>query len=98
MPSGSSAGTWLAAAPDLRVRRWGDEAVVYDPATAQTHLLNELVADVFNLLHEAGARSWPDLQAWLSEDGTALDAEESASLAGIIDDLIQLGLVERSPS
>ena len=80
-------------APDLRTLDYGEEWVVFNHATWETHVLNAAAAGVLALLAERDASS-DELAAELA---TWLDATEAtdagAHAARMLDELESLGLV-----
>ena len=81
---------------DVRVVRFGAEAVVFNPLSWETHLLNETAAHVVESLRQ-GPQSVQELAAALVED---LDPNSPAELytdqvAVLMDELEALGLASR---
>jgi len=82
--------------PDVRVERFGDEAVVFNPLSWETHLLNETAAHVV----EALRRGPSDAESLAADLTAALDPEVSpeayvAQIEGLLEELEGLGLVVR---
>jgi len=77
-----SSGPWRIARPaGLARRHWAgeSEAVVYDPATGQTHLVDEIALALLDVL-EGGQRTLRDLAEHFAdwfEGGANQDARES---------------------
>lgn len=90
--------TRLAVPSGLAVREWDVDGVAYDPRHARTHLLGAAAVLALTILREAGAPlTHSELVAAVAGDdvpGLAL-AHESAAAA--IQDLIDLGLIDRVP-
>jgi len=89
----------LTSHPDVRVVRFGTEAVVFNPLSWETHLLNETAAHVVESLRR-GPRSVDELAAALVED---LDPESPpdvylSQVAMLMDELAALGLAFHEPS
>jgi len=83
--------------PDVRVVRFGNEAVVFNPLSWETHLLNETAAHVV----EALRRGPHDADALAADLTAALDPEVSpetyvAQIEGLLEELEGFGLAERS--
>lgn len=79
----------------------GDELVIYDQRTHQSHRLNRTAAHVWWLAD--GSRSLPDLAAslrkWLVIDAKPVQVEESEELVRhALDELDQEGLLVRGPN
>jgi PqqD family protein of HPr-rel-A system len=78
----------------LSWRRWGDEAVVYDPNTGDTHLLDALAAEILGRL-EAGATGADELAVALARDlDLAHRADITESVTQAFDRFAALGLIE----
>lgn len=78
--------------PDLRVLRFDDESVVFNPVLWQTHLLNASAALIFDCLEESPATA-AELAAELAGEGAdaGVPLEQIEQALG---DLAGLGLVE----
>ncbi|MBS0445809.1 MAG: HPr-rel-A system PqqD family peptide chaperone [Proteobacteria bacterium] len=92
---------WLAPATErFGWRQWDDDCVVYDAATADTHLLSGDAGAVFvALLRAPSARTPAELLRALSGevDGAAQDAAaELATLLEILTGLERIGLACRA--
>ena len=97
---GSSEGSaWrVAARQRLDWRAWGDELVVYDDRTAQTHLLHwPAAAALAALLRSNGPLSTPELLGHLLEGDSGASVEEADADAtrAVLDGLQKAGLIER---
>ena len=82
--------------PDIRVVRFGDEAVVFNPLSWETHLLNETAAHVVDALR----RGFTDAEALAADLTAALDPEASPEayvdqIERLLEELEGLGLVVR---
>lgn len=91
-------GSYAAPTGTLHCRRWddGDEMVVYDPTSGDTHLLSPAAAEVLlALLDSAEALDAAQLaQRLLSgEDDAAPSASDVQALQGVLRQLARLGLV-----
>jgi PqqD family protein of HPr-rel-A system len=88
---------WRLTDPaQTRVRQFGDEALVFNPLSWETHLVNLSVIRVVEALTQ-GRKSEAELGAMLAdeEDGT-VDAEDARNeLRGVLDQLESLGLAFR---
>jgi PqqD family protein of HPr-rel-A system len=92
-PAGSR---WRLVDPSgLRIRRFGDDALVFNPVSWETHLLNDLGMRVLDAL-ASGARREPELVAAVygSAPRDADFAARHDELARFLDELGMLGLVE----
>jgi len=75
-------------------RRWGDEWVIFDQASGDTHQL-EPIAAVMVMCFETGPRDLPALTAEVAAElELPADGRLSNKLAEIVDQLIHLGLIE----
>jgi PqqD family protein of HPr-rel-A system len=82
----------LADRPGMRIERFADEALVFNPLTWETHLLNSVAADVLDALSEH-PRTEADLAAAVG-GREELEATRDR-IAGFLRDLEALGLIER---
>ncbi|MCC6609940.1 MAG: HPr-rel-A system PqqD family peptide chaperone [Burkholderiales bacterium] len=85
--------------PDLRIVRFGAEAVVFNPLSWETHLLNETAAHIVDALR----RGLQDADALATDLTAALDPAGSpeaytAQIEGLLEELEGLGLVDREPA
>jgi len=85
--------------PDIRVVRFDAEAVVFNPLSWETHLLNETAAHVVGYLRRR-PQSAAELAAALVQD---LDPESAAEaytdqIEALLEELEALGLVMRAGS
>jgi len=85
--------------PDIRVVRFGAEAVVFNPLSWETHLLNETAAHVVDSLRR-GPQGALELAAALAEDLDPESAPEAYAdqVAVLMEELEGLGLAVREPS
>ena len=82
----------VAAHPDLRILRFDDESVVFNPFLWHTHLLNPAAALILDALEEGPATA-AELAAGLTdESGTPTIPVDQ--VAGALDQLARLALVE----
>lgn len=103
MPSSmlSTSVTSMPRAPMWRVgsgqllehRGWGDEFVIYNSLSGDTHLIDADAMDILLLL-QGGAADNAALLAALAHSG-AMAEDASNSLAMVLDQLQSLSLVER---
>jgi PqqD family protein of HPr-rel-A system len=86
----------VAAHPDLRILRFDDESVVFNPFLWHTHLLNAAAALVLDALAEDGPATAAALAAALADDAgaPAIAADEVERVLG---ELAGLALVEAVP-
>ena len=90
---------WRLTDPaQTRVRQFGDEALVFNPLSWETHLVNDSVTRVIGALAR-GHQSEHELGAALAgEEGGDVDAEDAGSeLRSVLEQLESLGLVSRVP-
>jgi PqqD family protein of HPr-rel-A system len=82
--------------PDVRVVRFGAEAVVFNPLSRETHLLNETAAHVVDSLRRGPQSAW-ELAAALAEDLDPESAPEvyAEQVASLMEDLEGFGLAVR---
>lgn len=94
MTTGGFSG-WSVPRGALHWRTWGDDIIVYNEASGDTHLLRPVDAAVLERLQQGPARI-PQLVAHVVE---ALRIEESDELYFYVDDLLtkleNLALVEK---
>jgi PqqD family protein of HPr-rel-A system len=85
--------------PELRVVRYGAEAVVFNPLSWETHLLNESAAHVVETLRRGPQGAW-ELAAALAEDLDPEAAPETYAdqVAALMEELEGLGLAVRAPA
>jgi PqqD family protein of HPr-rel-A system len=88
----------LVSHPDARLVRFGTEAVVFNPLSWETHLLNETAAHIVETLR-GGLRSIQELAAALVAD---LDPDSppevyAEQIALLMEELEDLELVVRDP-
>jgi PqqD family protein of HPr-rel-A system len=86
----------VAAHPDLRILRFDDESVVFNPFLWHTHLLNAAAALILDAL-EDGPASAEEIAAALVDDSGAqvIPADQVEQLLG---ELAGLALVEPLPA
>ena len=82
--------------PDVRVIRFGDEAVVFNPLSWETHLLNQTAAHVVDSLRRGSQSAW-ELAAALTEDLDPECAPEAYSeqIERLMEELEGFGLAVR---
>jgi PqqD family protein of HPr-rel-A system len=87
---------WQLADPaQTRVRRFGDEALVFNPLSWETHLVNLSVARVIEALVH-GHKSEVELGATLAnEEGGTVVEDARNEIRGVLRQLESLGLVAR---
>lgn len=85
----------VTAHPDLRILRFDDESVVFNPFLWHTHLLNATAALVLDALEDTPATAAELAAAMVDETGApAIRADEIETLLG---ELERLALVEPMP-
>lgn len=85
----------LARHPDLRILRFEDESLVFNPALWHTHFLNAAGTLIVDCLDEAPATPAELAAALCDEEGNpALPLDQIEQL---LRELASLGLVERDP-
>lgn len=90
-----AAHRWRACR-DFRCKEWADGAVLYDPASGDTHHLTPPAACILALL-ERGPQAREDLaQCVLSSGLTQVDEADLATLDATLSHLQELGLIEPS--
>ena len=78
----------------LKWRSWGNEYILYNSASGQTHLLNELGASALNLL-SAGELSACNLRQTLAAKcDLADDSEFQSYIDNMLKSMDSLGLIE----
>jgi PqqD family protein of HPr-rel-A system len=86
----------LALPAGLAVREFEDDGVVYDPRHARTHLLGAAAVLALTLLRDAAAPlSRPDLIAAIVGEEVPADAPMRSAAESAVQELIDLGLVDR---
>ena len=83
----------------MRERRWGEESVVFDPYSGETHYLNPLAAAVFRRI----ATGTVDIETLCAElarsgdagTGPAISPEEIGSAAATLHNIGLIGIDER---
>jgi PqqD family protein of HPr-rel-A system len=90
------ASVWVAARPDDLVWvGWGQDYAVYDCGTGQTHLINELPAEILRLLARTPA-SAAEIAARLAEEcGVDDDERWLQQIADVMSSLEALDLLEK---
>ncbi len=78
----------------LHWRSWGEGYVLFNEGSGQTHFLNELGAAVLRLVWDSTSDVDSLCEQLCSEYGLAVDAELESSVAGVLEDLNELGLIQ----
>lgn len=78
----------------LHWRHWDEDHILFNAASGQTHVVNELGADVLRLLEEKPASAGELLEGLAVHYGLAADAGLAAGVQRLLADLDQLGLIE----
>ena len=88
----------LTLATPIALCCWGDECILFDPGSGDTHLLSRTGADLLEQLQQ-GPASVENLAAWFNiEPGTLETLQLHGQLQSILDDFLQLAMVECRPS
>jgi PqqD family protein of HPr-rel-A system len=88
--------TLFAAGQRLDWRAWGDELVVYDDRTAQTHLLHwPAAAALAALLRSSRPLSTRELLGHLLEGDAGASPDDADAAQAVLDGLHEAGLIER---
>ncbi|MCK6433826.1 MAG: hypothetical protein HUU30_20450 [Burkholderiaceae bacterium] len=86
----------LALPAGLAVREFDDDGVVYDARHARTHLLGAASVLALTLLRDAAAPlSRPDLIAAIVGEESPADATARSAAEDAVQELIDLGLLDR---
>jgi PqqD family protein of HPr-rel-A system len=83
----------LARHPDLRILRFDDESLVFNPVLWHTHFLNASGTLILDCLDEAPATPGELATALCDESGNP--ALPLAQVEQMLTDLVSLGIVER---
>jgi PqqD family protein of HPr-rel-A system len=80
------------------LRRYGDESVVFNPHTWQTHVLNAAAAEVLDVLCR-GSQSVTSLHAELARelDEPSMQVLNESNLQQLLQELAMLRLLETRP-
>lgn len=79
------------------LRCWGEECVLFDPASGDTHLLSRTGVDLLERLQQ-GPATVNDIAALFAvEPGTADAGVLHAQLQAMLDEFLQLALVQCHP-
>ena len=88
--------TWrVIPGQSLHYRDWGDECVLYDNLSGDTHLIEASALQVLLALRTCAASEMA-LSATLRAD-LGLDDEEASHIPALLDDLRGLRLIEEVP-
>lgn len=99
LEGGIAAETVWRLPPTVRFdrRQWGDEVVVFNYASGQTHLLDALSASVLATFEEAPRRLC-DLAVRFAEDLEIDVAQMRTRLDAIVEEFARLGLLDPDPA
>lgn len=87
---------WIACTSQLVVqRRWGDECILYDIDSGNTHLVTPLAAEVLTRLQEHPADMDSLILFFAAGEVPCALPEIRATIATILDDLERIDLVRR---
>ncbi len=87
---------WIASTSHPVVqRRWGNECILYDIDSGNTHLVTPLAADVLLRLREHPCDADSLTLFFAADEAPAALPEIRATLATILDDLERIDLVRR---
>jgi len=86
----------------LRERRWGEESVVFDPYSGETHYLKPLASAIFRRVAAAGAVDFDALCSELAQSSGAgaeptISPEEIGSAAGKLHNIGLIGIDDSEP-
>lgn len=90
---------WRVVSPDrLTPRHWGEETILFNQASGQTHYLNQLAWEVLSRLMRGGPLTWEALIASLADccEPELLDRSAPA-ISALLEELDSLGLIEPAP-
>ena len=80
------------------MRRWGDEAVIYDAYAGATHYLIPLATAIWSRLHAQGTATLPELSRYLSEIPDIMVATAGPTqIEEVLGELRRLQLVDSEP-
>ncbi len=86
--------TWaLCPGNSLMQRTWGDETVVYDPLSGNTHLLDPVAAAVLDHLGDSEATATAIAEPLLAEFGAESEEDVLAVVRAALARLRDIGLV-----
>lgn len=86
----------LTAGQQLRWRSWGDESVLYNDLSGDTHLLDDSAMLVLRLLQRAAQPEALLADALCAEFDTDHDAASAQDTADLLASLSALSLIERT--
>lgn len=81
----------------LLLRRWGDECVVYNSVSGDTHLLDALGAASFTCLLQAPATADDLAQRVASQLGFETDEMFLGTIKALLGDFERIGLIRQYP-
>lgn len=91
----ADANTQAVLRPQRFLKTWGDEAVVYDVASGETHYLKPLMFALYQLCRDQPGRTSTELAAALAD---RLGVEDTPQLQDLIaetlDGLCRIGLLQ----
>jgi len=91
--------TWkVIDACEFRWRIWDNQFVVYNPASGDTHLLNQVAGEALRCLQEAPADAAELTRRVAVRTDIQVDAQLLAKINDFLDELAELGLIELVPS
>lgn len=93
-PLSSSAQAWRCKRVNFPLRKFGEEAVVYDPESGDTHLLAAAHHQIFTLLQEGPLTAAVLLDRVRVPDGRGTGVEPELWLTDILVALYALDLIE----
>lgn len=90
---------WKSSARPLHVRRWGDEAVIYDDYAGATHYLIPLATAIWSHVQAQGSASIAELSRHLSQLPDIMVATAGpARIEEVLGELRRLELIESEPN
>ena len=95
--AGSAVPVAIIPLPESHVRRWGDELIVYDQRCGETHLLQGVVAMLFEWLREVPCTA-DTLAERLSAERVDGIADTRTFVRQVLNELQRLQLLEITPA
>lgn len=86
----------LNAVPPLALRCWGDECVLYDVASGDTHLIQRFAAALLQRLEQSPADAATLARYLAADDDAVVLAALTTQIDDVLDDLASVELVHRS--
>jgi PqqD family protein of HPr-rel-A system len=91
--------TWTVPSRiNLQWKRWGDEFIVFNPTSGQTHLLNLVAGKALKLLEESPASPSEIIDRLCETTGIESSTEFAEHIRRLFSEFDELGLVELADS